>query len=169
MLTNIFAFWEDLIDPLKCTFDGENKLIYINATVTTLNVKEDIYSAFKRWMFRGTNAKYEMGIRSIGGDPISPGVTAGEMYFLINGWQVYTDHNVKVNGILYHDDGLDVYIGPGGVTSVVSSIVTGYVVSTPQQIATAVWTEPTTTGTEGSFGYHLTNKVLTVIKFLGLK
>jgi hypothetical protein len=64
---------------------------------------------------------------------------------------------------------LDVYIGPGGVTSVVSSIVTGYVVSTPQQIATAVWTEPTSTGTEGSFGYHLTNKVLTVIKFLGLK
>jgi hypothetical protein len=43
------------------------------------------------------------------------------------------------------------------------------VVSTPKQIATAVWTEPTTTGTEGSFGYHLTNKVLTVIKFLGLK
>jgi hypothetical protein len=152
MLANIFAFWDDLIDPLKCTFDGENKLIYINPTVTTLNVKEDIYSAFKRWMFRDTNAKYEMGIRSIGGDPISVGVTAGEMYFLINGWQVYTDH-----------------IGPGGVTSVVSSIVTGYVVSTPQQIATAVWTEPTSTGTEGSFGYHLTNKVLTVIKFLGLK
>jgi hypothetical protein len=169
MLNNIFAFWDDLIDPLKCTFDGENKLIYINSNVTTLNVKEDIYSAFKRWMFRATNAKYEMGIRTIGGDPISPGVSAGEMYFLINGWQIYTDHNVKVNGVLYHDDQIDVYIGTGGVTSVVSNIVTGYVVATPQQIATAVWTEPTTTGSEGSFGYHLTNRVLSVIKFLGLK
>ena len=169
MLTNIFAFWEDLLDPLKCTFDGENKLIYINPTITTLTVKEDIYSAFKRWMLRATNAKYEMGIRSIGGDPISTGVYAGDMYFLINGWQISTNHNVKVNGILYHDDGIDVFIGTGGVTSVVSSIVTGYVVATPQQIATAVWTEPTTTGAEGSFGKHLSSKVLTVIKFLGLK
>jgi len=117
---------------------------------------------------RDNNAKFEMPIRSIGGDPISPGVYAGDIYFLMNGWQVVVNQTVKVYGVLYHDDSKDVFIGTGGVTSVVSSIVTGYVVNTPEQVAQAVWSAQVST-TEGSFGQLLANKVLTVVKFLGLK
>jgi hypothetical protein len=169
MISNIFAFWQDLLDPLKCTFDGENKLIYVNPKVSVLYVKKDIYSAAKRWILRDVNARYEMPIRSIGGDVISPGVTAGEIYFLTNGYQIVANQTVKVFGVLYHDDPTkEVFIGTGGVTLVVSNIVTGYTMPTPQQIATAVWDKPVTT-TEGSFGQLLANKVLTVVKFLGLK
>jgi len=169
MISNIFAFWQDLVDPLKCTFDGENKLIYVNPKVSVLYVKEDIYSAAKRWLLRDINAKYEMPIRSIGGDTISPGVTAGEIYFLMNNYQIVANHTVKVYGVLYHDDPTkEVFIGTGGVTLVVSNIVTGYTMPTPSQIATAVWDNPVST-TEGSFGQLLASKVLTVAKFLGLK
>lgn len=168
MINNIFAFWQDLIDPLKCTFDGENKLIYVNSTVTNLRIKEDVYSAAKRWILRDNNAKFEMPIRSIGGDPIAPGIFAGDMYFLMNGWQIVVNHTLKVQGVLYHDDYLEPFIGTGGVTSTVSSIVTGYVVVTPEEVASAVWSAPVSS-TEGSFGDFLVNKVLTVIKYLGLK
>lgn len=99
----------------KVDFDGENRRIRIAPGVTELSVKNDIYSSWKEWVQLYTNSKYVPAMRSIGGDPADDGLYAGDMYFLINGWQIEVDHLVKINGILYHDDPIDRFvINPGG-------------------------------------------------------
>ena len=90
----------------KVTFDGPNKIIRVNDGVTELDIKSDIYSDWKEWVItRNDNARYLPAIRSVGGDPTVSGQTAGDIYFLINGWKLYIDlTKVKVTGVLFSDN-----------------------------------------------------------------
>jgi hypothetical protein len=108
----------------KVTFDGVNKRIYIAPDVQTLDVKQDIYSDWKEWMQLYDNAKFLPAFRSIGGDPVGDGQFAGDIYFLINGWQIVIDHLVTLTGTLYQDDGLSPFIvlAGGGVIATVSNL-----------------------------------------------
>jgi len=75
---------------------------------------------------RVDNSKYLDAIRVSGGDPIGGGAFTGDVYFLINEWQLYVDHSVTVNGVLYSDDFPSPFVQPEGtsiVTNVVSSLV----------------------------------------------
>ncbi len=108
------------------TFDGPNKCIDINPLATSISVKSDIYSEWKRWVLQEDNSKYLQAIRSIGGDPISGGLYAGDIYFLMNGWKVCVYGSVDVNGVIYSDDGSSPYdVEPGTflVTGIVSNLV----------------------------------------------
>ena len=69
MFYNQWGYWE-LFN--KVTFDGPNKLIYIVDEVTELDVKRDIYSAWKEWVLVNghINSKFEPAIRGTGGDPL---------------------------------------------------------------------------------------------------
>ena len=136
ILTTNYNFWEFWApyDPAngyfgehKCIFDGAEKKIYINPEVTQLDVKADLYSDWKEWVMVRDNAKYLPAMRSIGGDPIGGGQYAGDLYFLINGWQIIIDHTVSMTGNLFSDD----YDSPfvivyGGVTSKVSNLAFAY-------------------------------------------
>jgi hypothetical protein len=64
---------------------------------------------------------------------------------LLNGWQVVIDHPVAVNGVLYHDDSIPVFViePGGGVTSTVSNL-TQTAVSTQNVVTGDVSTLPTT-------------------------
>lgn len=110
------------------TFDGIKKQIIVNPGVTSLSVKKDIYSDWKEWVKLHDNLKYLQAIRTIGGDSVGGGQYAGDMYFLMNGWQVVISANTKITGILYHDDGIDPYLilPGGGVTATVSSLAYAY-------------------------------------------
>ena len=89
----------------KFYIDEALKYIVISPTATELDIKIDIYSDLKEWFTLYTNAKYPFPIRTIGGDDIGGGQTAGDMYFLINGYRVvYDPTKVKVNGILFSDN-----------------------------------------------------------------
>ena len=108
------------------TFDGVSKRIIVNAGVSTLSVKRDIYSAWKEWVSQDDNSKYEQALRSIGGDPIGPGLYAGDIYFLLNGWKVYVDHEVAISGVLYTEDASNPFVTPATanvVRSTVSNLV----------------------------------------------
>jgi hypothetical protein len=109
----------------KVTFDGTNKLITINSGESLISIKTDIYSAWKTWVATADNSKYEIALRTIGGDPLGNNRYAGDIYFLRNGWKILTDHPVIIEGVLYHDDGIPTFIVEAGgtVTSTVSSIV----------------------------------------------
>lgn len=123
------SFWEELTDPLKVSFDGVNRQIILNPQYSTFNVKTDIYSAWKRWMQRRQNTQFEPALRTIGGDPVGAGIYAGDMYFLINDWQIIVNHPVSVTGILYHDNPvLNPFIirAGGGVIATVSSLAYAY-------------------------------------------
>ena len=90
----------------KVTFDGLNKLILVNDGVTELDIKEDVYSAWKEWVSSfNDNAKWEPAIRSTGGDPTVGSRFSGDIYFLINGWKLLIDFTkVRVTGVLFSDD-----------------------------------------------------------------
>lgn len=122
-------WWGDWLLYHKVIFDGENKLIYIADEVTALTVKNDFYSSWKEWVQLRDNAKFLPAFRTIGGDPVGGGQYAGDIYFLINDWQIIVEQNVKVTGILYHDNAsLEPFIimPGGGITSTVSNLAFAY-------------------------------------------
>jgi hypothetical protein len=115
----------------KVTFDGPSRSIIINDNETDISVQADIYSAWKRWVKIRDHSRYLSAIRVIGGDPTVGNLLAGDIYFLINNWQVIVKNRVNVSGVLYHDDGIDPYVVEpgGGVISTVSNLVQTVVVS----------------------------------------
>lgn len=135
----------------KVSFNGVTKRITVNAGVTALDIREDVYSAWVRWVEREDNARFLLAMRQTGFDPI-PGGFTGATYFLRNGWKLeYDPQVVAIAGVLYSDDYATPYwsatdqpIYPAVVSSLVNSaVVTQNVVTgtalTQEQTATAVW------------------------------
>lgn len=122
MIYTDYVYWE-LRDSV--VFDGVLKQITINDDATQLTVKHDIYSAWKKWVIIADNTKFLPAIRVIGGDPVGGGLYAGDIYFLMNGWQIVVNKLVKLLGTLYHDDSISPFVvNPGGgVISTVSNLV----------------------------------------------
>jgi hypothetical protein len=131
----------------KVSFNGVTKRITVNAGVTTLDIREDVYSAWIRWIEREDNARFRVAMRVSGFDPI-PGGFTGATYFMTNGWKLEYDPNVvALNGVLYSDDYATPYwsatdqpILPATVSSLVNSAVTvqNVVTGDPATIAQAV-------------------------------
>lgn len=135
----------------KVSFNGVTKRITVNAGVTSLGIRDDVYSAWVRWVGREENMRFKVAMRYSGGDPI-PGGETGVTFFLTNGWKMEYDANVvAINGVLYSDDYATPYwsaadqpIYPATVSALVNSavsyqnVVTGTAL-TPEQTAAAVW------------------------------
>ena len=106
-----WEFWE-AYDPAnnyfgaqKVTFDGYNKLIYVNEGETELDAKIDIYSAWKEWSSvlktgffdpdkgltyppDAQNLQWPLAITAVGGESISATEFLGTSFFLENGWRI---------------------------------------------------------------------------------
>lgn len=135
----------------KVSFNGVTKRITVNAGVTSLDIREDVYSAWVRWVELDDNARFRLAMRVSGFDPI-PGGYTGATYFMTNGWKLEYDPNVvAISGVLYSDDYATPYwsvtdqpIYPATVAALVNSavsyqnVVTGTAL-TPEQTASAVW------------------------------
>lgn len=143
-------------------FHGDLTLIDIDFGVTTLNAKENIYSAWKRWAVQGDNLKYLQAFTTVGGDDLGGGVSLGAYFFLENGWFLRphaADHRLIVNGNLFTRDGSNPFAPTDGDFTVIVDMRTS---SLTQQVSTGggsltagqVWADP---------------KALTVGKFLALK
>lgn len=164
----------------KVDFDGVTRQIIVTPNVSNIDVKNDIYSAWKEWSQLYTNTKFLPALRVIGGDPTGQGLFAGDIYFLTNNWQVVVNHRVQVNGVLYNDvQGLDPYlVNPGGgvisnVSNLVQTAETQIPVAaeqlSPAEIAQAVWADvDALKPAEISEEVWNNVKALTVAKFIGL-
>lgn len=158
----------------KVTFDGDNLLIIVNQGVTSLDVGDDVYSAWKRWVI-ASGAKYPQAFSVVGGDPLGGGRRAGVYIFLNNtkGWRLRPyegDHNLTVTGNLYPLDPDTAFINStlGNYTVSIrletSSLATA--VETAEgtdAIAKRVWSIPvssTDTGA-GTMAEYVTKKLLT--------
>lgn len=124
----------------KVTFDGTNKLIVVNNGETELDAKEDIYSAWKRWMIEqesyGLTSKYEQALRTVAGDPITATQSVSPYYFLLNGWVLRPyegDHLLTITGNLFVDGGGNPFTSTVGSYNVTINLVTS-----PQSITTVV-------------------------------
>ena len=132
-------YWEDWEGQWAFTFDGENRTITVNSAFYDVDVKR-MYSEWKQWVAIRDHAKFIPALRVIGGDPVGSGMFAGDIYFLTNQWQVVVPHNVRFNGVLYHDDPMEpfVVLPGGGVISTVSNLVQ------TAETAYNVWSQPPT-------------------------
>lgn len=160
------------LQPLahKVTFDGAQRLILVNFEVTSLDIRLDVYSAWKEWSLLRDHTKFLFAIRSIGGDPTVQGQRAGDIYFLMNGWKLlFAPWRVQVTGILYSEDYTSAFFNPIGIMIlpvVVSSLVT--TVETPTNVVTGDLSDvPTAAEIAAAVVAH--NKTLTLQRYLGLR
>ena len=126
------TFADDWENNHKVVFDGVNKWIIVYPYVTSIDIKSDIYSAWKEWILLRDNGKYAAAMRGIGGDPTVGSQRAGDIYFLINGWKLVIDFTkTSISGILFSDDFDTAYYDenlnptyPAQVSSTVNAIET---------------------------------------------
>ena len=76
----------------KVAFDAFAKIIYVNEGVRELDVKIDIYSAWKEWYLSSPEYPYasasKTAISAIGGEPLNDTLNVGSTFFLENGWRI---------------------------------------------------------------------------------
>lgn len=93
---------------MKVTFNGSNKTITVNPDITNINVRDDLYSTWKRWLAIDSNMQYLQAFRTFGGDPTNTDGSqiAPQYFFLMNGWRVVVDGiSVTFALNLYTDEG----------------------------------------------------------------
>jgi hypothetical protein len=170
---------------MTVTFDGANRRIICQPGTTSLDVKSDLYSAWKVWVIQGSNARFPPAFRAVGGDPTVAGQALGSTFFLTNGWRIRpqeADHTLAITGNLYTEEGDDPIVPTTGSwrilvrinnTNLIDQVQTGGGSgggNTASEIASAVWNAPVASySNAGTFGSFVQNGLLTVAKFLGLK
>lgn len=174
MLSLYYGNWDLWTLYHKCIFDGINKLIIVSDGVTSLDIQEDVYSAWKEWSnLSSDNAKWPPAIRTIGGDPTIQGEFAGDIYFLINGWKLqYDPRFVAVTGVLFSDDFSTAYYSyegaelfPAQVTSIVSGSAQ---IANSDQITQSLGTLQSDIGNLSTANSEILSKVLEVWQLMGL-
>jgi len=112
----------------KVDFDGPAKRITVHPLISTITTVE-LYSSWVRWVSLYDNLKFDQAMRTVGNDPLPGGQVTGLFLFLMNDWQIIADHDIVVDGILYHDDdGVSPFIltPGGGITNKVAALAYGY-------------------------------------------
>lgn len=114
MLPIGYNFWSEWELREKVDFDGLNRLIIVYPHVTSLDIREDIWSAWVRWNdmeARGYD-RWVLAMERTGLDSI-PGGQTGDSYFLRNEWKLVVDlSKVAVTGILFSRDFGSAYYTP---------------------------------------------------------
>ena len=94
----------------KVAFDGPNKIIFVAEGVTELDVRIDLYSAWKEWVQYSSefpeSAVWLKAFSVVGGDPITDTVDLGVTYFLENGWRIQpftskSPYTLTIKGNIY--------------------------------------------------------------------
>jgi hypothetical protein len=155
----------------KVSWDGYNKIIYVNEGVTTLDIKKDIYSAWKEWVLSSpeypTASTWPEAISAIGGEPLNDTLNVGSTFFLENGWRIQplaskTPYILTVNGNIYtREAGGNPFLFAEGVSvnltrsNIVDQVVATSALSSVDlaNIATEVWGTSTLSYTAGSNVY----------------
>lgn len=176
-----WEFWADY-DPAnnyfgaqKVTFDGPNRIIYVNEGETEINVKVDLYSNWKEWYISNQGEPYPsnwpIAFTAVGGDDITQSVKLGTTFFLENGWRIKpwesaAGYVLTVNGNIYtREPGENPFIPTSGVSvaltrsNLVDIVTPSVSISTQDRaaIAIAVWEQLTTSPVSGSYGQLVQN------------
>jgi|SRR6056300_283341 len=152
----------------KVSWDGRNRIIYVNEGVTSLDVKIDIYSAWKEWVLASpeypTASTWKEAISAIGGEPLNDTLNVGSTFFLENGWRIQplaskTPYILTVNGNIYtRETGGNPFLFAEGVSvnltrsNIVDQIVASSALTARDlaNIASEVWGKSTLSYTVGS-------------------
>ena len=186
---NNWQFWRDSDGPnyaygggdlafsgQKVTFDGYTKIIYVNEGVTELDVKQDIYSAWKEWVLvspeEPSGGNWPIAITAIGGEPLNDTLNVGSTFFLENGWRIQpyesrAPYIITVNGNLFTREagGNPFLFAQGASVNLTRSNLVDQLVATStitdgdlNNIAAKVWGTSTVPYTSGSLVFGGTVK-----------
>lgn len=160
----------------KVTFDGVNRLVRVNHGITALDVRAEMYSAWKRWVLEG-NANFPPAFSFVGGEPLGGGRQAGTYFFLNNvaGWRIKpheADHELTLVGNAYAlDPNQSMFVPTDGAYTVAIRLETSSlaqaveVAGSAGTIASAVWAMTTTDAAqaEGTVGEHIIKKLMRLV------
>ena len=100
------------------TYDTTNKLFILNAGVTALDIKVDLYSDVKEdWKDNASLTKFRFPVISVGGQSIGGGQVISPYYILRYGWKIRpqeANHTLTISGNVITDDETDVFINTVG-------------------------------------------------------
>lgn len=94
----------------KVAFDSITKTIFVAEGVTQLDVKVDLYSAWKEWVKEAPDAVIPAGqpiaFSAVGGDAVTDNQNLGTTFFLENGWRIQPftsgqSYTLTITGNLY--------------------------------------------------------------------
>lgn len=117
----------------KWDMDWDERIFVLKAGIVELDVKVDLYSAWKEELIANPSyMQYAPAMRSVGGDPISDTQDLGSTYFLINGYRIRpheASHELIVDGNIYTDPAGDSVFVPtlGTYTVLVTNRVSNLV------------------------------------------
>jgi len=141
----------------KVNFDGRNKVIIVHEGVTELDIKADIYSAWKEWIRVSPEYPYasswKQAISAIGGEPLNDTLSVGATFFLENNWRIQpfaskSPYVLTVNGNIFtREIGGNPFLFAEGVSvnltrsNIVDQLVASAAISEAdyQNIAEKVW------------------------------
>lgn len=180
--------WDPNLYPnQKVAFDAFTKIIYVNEGVTVLDVKIDVYSAWKEWYLSSPEYPYasasEEAISAIGGEPLNDTLNVGSTFFLENGWRIqpFASKNpyiLTVNGNIYtREAGGNPFLFAEGVSvnltrsNLVDQLVANATVTEGDYAAIAkrVWEYSTLLNTGGNTYGSLTKEIDTDIEEVSTK
>lgn len=159
----------------KVAFDAYKKIIYVNEGVTELDVKIDIYSAWKEWITNSPEfpapAWQKEAISAIGGEPLNDTLNVGSTFFLENGWRIQPfastqPYILTVNGNIYtREAGGNPFLFAEGVSvnltrsNLVDQLVANAAVTEADvaEIASRVWSQLRSGAISGSYGELVNN------------
>jgi hypothetical protein len=160
MLTLWPNWWDEWELAHKVSFDGPNKIIYIHPNISSIDIKVDVYSAWKEWVTLHEYSAFLPAFTAVGGDPISGIINLGSTYFLENGWRIKpaeANATITISGNIYVREGGSPYVhtdGPynvnilGTVSNLIDTVsISGSTGPTSEEVATAVWDEAITSHT----------------------
>jgi hypothetical protein len=110
----------------KVTFDGINKIIYVNPGETNIDVQVDLYSSWKEWLQLEDYMKFIKAFDTVGGEPTINNEFLDATYFFINGWRLKPapgSYTLNVNGNLYDVAGDDYVLQADKLENVDNNIV----------------------------------------------
>jgi hypothetical protein len=137
----------------KVAFDSITKTIFVAEGVTQLDVKVDLYSAWKEWIKEAHDAVIPAGqpiaFSAVGGDAVTDNQNLGTTFFLENGWrlQPYTSgqsYTLTITGNLYTREPGETpfYFAEGASVSLVRSNIVDLI--TVSAVAVAITPEDVT-------------------------
>lgn len=159
----------------KVTFNKYEKVIYVNEGVTELDVKTDVYSAWKEWvLFQEENpspSAFPEAISAIGGEPLTDTLNVGSTFFLENGWRIQPaaskdPYILTVNGNIYtREAGGNPFLFAEGVSvnltrsNLVDQVVASSTIRDADlaNIAAKVWEQNTSGAVANSYGQMVNN------------
>lgn len=93
------------------TFDGTNKLIYVDAGTTTMPAST-LYTEWLAWSLLPDNTIYPIAVSKLAGENLGYGQFQSDYYKIMNGWKIVPyngNYTLVVSGNLFGDAGAPIF------------------------------------------------------------